>query len=438
MPDSFQQYMDFVRGLEQARLGLSPHLRIQEELGKAIRAIQADFLGRSLAMNAILEQIRPTAMELRLIEAMKPPPIDLAWFNANKVLASRLQDMIAGLTEPFVEISKQLAGHQALWQQSIQQSLSLVGKMELLAPCIQKALMVQGAASEQLIQALKRSPLLNIRQDLASCLFVPQGVFADFARQTIQRIGTAPSDAVAKPLQCSLGLAEFQLLESVEPLTALVEGAVAEQEGGLITPKADLVVPFVQQDEMLASGAALEEDDLSAAVANSDAARLCDLARRVLQLVPLCNEAGRIALGHEIFKPTNRCIESCARLPWTLANDKSTLGDIVDYLFWMLYEGAGDDKLRFHVDGNGPLASDECNAVFWVKFLRNKWLRHDPDHGKESKIDESWQNVGEALASLGLKHLPVTEQDFRFIHRRLLEEAERFLKLLLGKLTASR
>jgi hypothetical protein len=427
--------MDFVKGLEQARLGLSPHVRIHEQLEAVVRTIRADLLGRSLARDAILKQIRPTAVELRLIEAMKPRPIDLAWYNANKMLATQLGETIAGLTKPFAEVSKQLTSQCALWQKSIQDTLCFAGKLDVLAPSIQKALMVQGAASEQLVQVLKRSPLLNIRQDLASSLFVPQGVFAEFARKTIQLTGTAPSDTVAKTLRCSLGLAESQLLESVGLLAELVEGAVAEKEGSLILPKADLVVPFVQQGEMLASGAALEEDDLSAAVANSDAARLCDLARRVLQLVPACNEAARIALSHEIFKPTNRCIESCARLPWTLADDKSTLGDVVDYLFWMLYEGAGDDKLRFHVDGNGPLTSDECNAVFWVKFLRNKWLRHDPDHGKESKIDKSWKDVGEALASLGLKHLPVTEQDFRFIQRRLLEEAERFLKLLLGRLT---
>ena len=170
-------------------------------------------------------------------------------------------------------------------------------------------------------------------------------------------------------------------------------------------------------------------------MASSDAAQLCELARSILQLIAQCNEAARITLGHEVFKPTNRFIESCAWLPWTMAKDKSTLGNVVDYLFWMLYEGAGDDALRFHVDAAGPLRRDECLAVFWIKFLRNKWLRHDPDHGKDSKINKSWRDVGEALTGLGLGHLPVTEHEFRFVQRRLLEKTKAFLTLLLSRLT---
>jgi hypothetical protein len=294
--------------------------------------------------------------------------------------------------------------------------------------------MAQGSDSQQSMQALRASPLMDLGQDVASRLFVSQSVFADFARRTIQQMGSAPTEALAKSLQCSLGLAESQLLETVGHITTLVGKAVADGDVGLIIPESSLVVPFEQQAEIVAAGVE-EDDEFASALMSSDAARMCRRAIRVLLLVTQCNEAARIALGHEVFKPTNRIMESCTCLPWTMAKDKTTLGNVVDYLFWTLYEGAGDDKLRFHVDAKGPLVDAECDAVFWIKYLRNKWLRHDPDHGKDAKIEKSWKDVGEALSGLGLGHLPVTEEEFRFIQRRLLEEAEAFLTLLLNRLT---
>ena len=222
--DSFQQYRSFVKGLEKIRLEVSPYLRLQEAMAKSVQAMQGKALGRSMAMEAILKQIKPSAMELRLIEAMKPRPIDLAWFDANKRLAEQLGASISRKSLPFSDISKQLGDQHRLLQQSIQNSLSFASRMESLSPSIQKALMTQGAVSEQLVQALKASSLVNLRLDVASRLFIPQGVFANFARQTIEQMGVAPNEAVAKSLQCSLSLAEEQLLNTVGCLSAFVEG----------------------------------------------------------------------------------------------------------------------------------------------------------------------------------------------------------------------
>jgi hypothetical protein len=196
-----------------------------------------------------------------------------------------------------------------------------------------------------------------------------------------------------------------------------------------------IIVPRVQQQELLDSGIEFNDEDSASAIEASPAAQTAELAGGILLLVTQCNEASKIAGKGDVFKPTNRMLEAFARLPLELAADKAQLANIVDYLFWTLYEGAGDDKLRFLKGNGGWMDVGECDEVFRVKYLRNKWLRHDPDHGKDSKIGKSWQDVSGALRELGLQGLPVTESDHRVLHLRMLQQIESFLQRLLARIS---
>ena len=98
----------------------------------------------------------------------------------------------------------------------------------------------------------------------------------------------------------------------------------------------------------------------------------------------------------------------------------------------MLYESAGKDHLRFLTEGY--LREEECTIIWAIKHLRNKYLRHDPDHGKLSDIRKSWQDLSAKLALLGLSHLPASINDYRYLQQKLLQEVEQFLKRLLSNL----
>jgi hypothetical protein len=136
----------------------------------------------------------------------------------------------------------------------------------------------------------------------------------------------------------------------------------------------------------------------------------------------------------EIFKPTNKVLESYVYLPSMIPQDKRSFGDFIDYLNFIFHEGAGKDNLRFLTEHGGVLERSDCNFIWCIKHLRNKWLRHDADHGKESDIRKSWKEVSDKFIWLGLNHAPIREQDFRLLHRSLLKEAESFLEKLLEKL----
>ncbi len=87
-------------------------------------------------------------------------------------------------------------------------------------------------------------------------------------------------------------------------------------------------------------------------------------------------------------------------------------------------------------DNGGVLdAASDCDFIWCIKHLRNKWLRHDADHGKGADIKKSWQDLSAKFNALGLEHAPVTKQHFRHLHRSLLRQAEAFLSKILEKLT---
>jgi len=108
----------------------------------------------------------------------------------------------------------------------------------------------------------------------------------------------------------------------------------------------------------------------------------------------------------------------------------------VDCLYFLLYEGAGKDNLRFLKENGGVLEENECNLIWSIKHLRNKWLCHDPDHGKESDIKKSWGQLGAVLEDMGLHSLPTTPCDFRVLHRALLSRTQQFLRTIAQRLAA--
>lgn len=157
--------------------------------------------------------------------------------------------------------------------------------------------------------------------------------------------------------------------------------------------------------------------------------------KSILSLVAQCNEVVQVAGKAEIFKPTTRLLEVYADLPWLIPEDKRTFAEFVDCLYFIFYEGAGKDKLRFLKNNGGELDDADCNFIWCIKHLRNKWLRHNADHGKEADIKRSWKDLSAKFNVLGLEHAPVTKQHFRHLHHSLLREAQAFLCKIIEKLT---
>jgi hypothetical protein len=319
----------------------------------------------------------------------------------------------------------------ANWQKLAQPSQDLAKQLGLTE--IRVASIAWDSGLTQVVHRMQELNLLTNKLNLAARLLEPSKTYTEFVERTFQRIEQSKSTKVTKALQTSLHLAEEQFLTTTSSLSAIL--AVPEDDE-LVLPPRSLILPVVQQDELIAVVEASDEEDEASLIQLSPAAKVAEEAKCILSLVAKCNEVVQVAGKHEIFKPTTRLLETFADFPWLLPEDKRTFADFVDCLYFIFYEGAGKDKLRFLNNYGGVLdASSDCDFIWCIKHLRNKWLRHDADHGKEADIKKSWKDLSAKFNALGLEHTPVTQQDFRHLHRSLLREANAFLRKILERLT---
>ncbi|MGL6341889.1 MAG: hypothetical protein ACRC80_22440, partial [Waterburya sp.] len=110
-----------------------------------------------------------------------------------------------------------------------------------------------------------------------------------------------------------------------------------------ISSPSPLLLPEIQQEELIdyIDTGEEEEDYL---ISLSFSARLSQNTRDVLTLITQCNELSKVCSQEEIFKPTTKVLEAFTDLPWLVANDKNTLAIVVDFLYFIFYEGAGKDN----------------------------------------------------------------------------------------------
>ena len=284
------------------------------------------------------------------------------------------------------------AVHELMLKQSavfdrLSPRVALMEAAKFSIPQFSQATMAWNIASSSLTSRMLDVGLMAQRERLSARLFEVPKAYAEFVRHTTDRLAANPSPEIAARLRGSLNLAEYQLLGIADTFNTFI---VVPEDDEKLVGKRILEAPFVQQDELLSYEFIEDENDTEALITASSMAKTVERARRVLQLVTQCNEAGKTSLFNaEFFKPTTRLLEVYSYLPWISATDKWRFGDVVDCLYFIFYEGAGKDNLRFLDKHGGPLTEDDCDLIWCIKHLRNKWSRHDADHGKEKEIRKS-------------------------------------------------
>jgi hypothetical protein len=270
---------------------------------------------------------------------------------------------------------------------------------------------------------------------LSSRLFAPTSAFTSLARRTAKLIETAASEDARARLSSSLALVESQIVGHTEQLRAALQPGVEIHEDDFAVD-APLRLARREQREIIVAKVE-DPTDLVALAAATPSANVHCLAREVLGLVHRCNSVARTLGGEDVFRPTNRLLQVFIELPWIDARDEARLGDLVDAMYFLVYEGAGKDRLRFMKASGGPLDDSDCETVFMVKHLRNKWLRHDPEHGDAKSIKKSYEQLRERLSKLGFDVPPRSPADYRRLQLRVLEEVRAFLERLLRGLVAA-
>jgi hypothetical protein len=295
----------------------------------------------------------------------------------------------------------------------------------------EKAASTWSFAAAELLKRIEHASVVAQSSATVETILRGQLAYTGFVKETLNRIENGVSDQMASRLRGSINLASVQLLDFARNFPELGGEIEEEVEGS----SSFLEVPFIQQAELLVSAEFKNEDDIENLILSSQTAQTLELSHEVLDLVVICNEAGKNStLRTDIFKPTNRILWAYSQMPRHLSRNMHDIGLFVDWLFWIFYEGAGKDNLRFQKKCGGPLDDQECDFIWLIKNLRNKWIRHDPDHGSEKEIEKKWGSVADTFLKLGLTQYPHKPQHFEALQRSLLENAKNFLETLSGKL----
>ncbi|WP_427161098.1 hypothetical protein ACQFX9_05710 [Aliinostoc sp. HNIBRCY26] len=326
----------------------------------------------------------------------------------------------------YLDLEKQIS----IWKKIVDSSLDIY-RPSLRLNELAVASKVWDKNITKLTSQIQEINLFSKNPNLVQSLLAPSRVYTEFVDKTYQLLKKTKNDKVSWALETSLHLAEVQWVSTTNTLTNFV--TVTEDDECVSNDK-DLLLPIIQQNELIEIVESCEEQNEESIILLSPAAQASEQVRRIWQLIVQCNEIVQTKGQKEMFKSTTKLLEACTNLPWIIPQDKDSFAKFIDYLYFTFYEGTGKDNLRFLTKYDGVLETTDCNFIWCIKHLRNKWLRHDPDHGKEKDIQKSWQDLQEKFLWLGLDHMPIREQDFRLLHRSLLKEAESFMQLIVEKL----
>ncbi len=335
------------------------------------------------------------------------------------------------ITEPYRAIHDQLQLQSTAFDRLSAQALAL-NSVSCDVAQFSRSQLAWNVTSIGLANRMVDIGLFSQREQLSSRLFGLPNAYGEFVRVTTERLAADPSPDIAARLRGSLNLAEQQLLGIADAVSNFIAVPDDNDEPG---DARILDAPFDQQNELLGSPSIVGEFDVESMTIASTTAQTAQRGRRVLELVTLCNEAGKTSeSGVEIFKPTTRLMIAFNDLPWLSPTDRWRFADVVDCLYFIFYEGAGRDNLRFLEEHGGPLSKADCDLIWCIKHLRNKWSRHDADHGKDKDIQKSWTELAAKFRWLGLAEHPTDAHHFQQLHLQLLVLAEIFLAKILNKL----
>lgn len=303
---------------------------------------------------------------------------------------SRLNASIFGGNYPFNTLS--LDAH---FQQLVQQQKTILSSIDV-----------------SFLNQLSLLPLQRISQALASIevltfeiqippLFLQQTVravesYQVFANQQLRRALLKSNDVIKKRVLAITDVAG-ECLEDTYGLALNVweEWGNSDNELELAPEKVVKCNYFSSLNKHLAWAYRADKDvEIPEAVYNSLPAEIQTAGFQLGQLVIQLNQMAETTTGKDIFKPTNQNMAGMLMLPMVIAEDAATFANVVDTLYFLIYEGTGEAKRLLSL-----VKDDQLQPLWWLKHLR-RMFRHDIDHGKTAEIERKRLESGAVLRQL--------------------------------------
>lgn len=136
------------------------------------------------------------------------------------------------------------------------------------------------------------------------------------------------------------------------------------------------------------------QTNVVAAIEESSASQVVDIGGRLVQRVFELNSEAERRGGEPVFSPTTKTMMAFHIVPSTVASNEGGFLEIIDALFFLLYEGSGSGRRL-----TNRFEADRLDALWLLKHLR-LGARHDLDHGKTKDVTKKMRSVGEAYEEL--------------------------------------
>ena len=326
------------------------------------------------------------------------------------------------------------------WQNAnrlINETIKRAPADSLLGLMTRQATAVYEANASRIERGIVERNLIATNPALAADMLLPSVSYLDFSQRTVNRIAESEDSDQRAALGGSLVIAEEHVTDATRLLVEVEAQEEEVTESLIIAPPKTYEIYEVVQLDLIDVRDLPAEATYPVLVRFSSAATLAELTRQTLSAILRCNKTSKLRGSPEIFKATTQAQEALIALPGLVVRDESSLRDFITHLYMLIYEGAGDQKLRFLSDQGGPMNREECDAIWNLKALRNKWLIHDPEHGDAKSIDKSYRSLAEALTNLGLNTFPKARREFEELQRKVLNTLLEFHTELEQRIASS-
>jgi hypothetical protein len=356
--------------------------RQQREFERALQGIRPMIEAWNNFPKSVLESVT----KLDLLRQQFTPPADCL-ASTSRILYGLAQrptieclGLLSNMSSPSVE---------ALQRERIQLA-ELARSVATSAPDIQAVLqpMLDSLASTQALLGLER-----FNERWVEAALQPQLAFQEFATKHLSLAATATG--VARQNRLSLLVSSGHLLDSITKglnLAAIMRPAAEELWTGPIS-KANIYHTLDGELECLDfEQTAIDTDS---AVEETRSAKIAAVGARLVEYVYNLNVESEREGQPPLFKPTTKALMACAVIPSRVAYDAALFAEVIDHLFFLLYEGSGSAKrLTGRCDEENDL-----RALWRLKHLRSG-ARHDLDHGADMNVKKKNLQVAEAYLAL--------------------------------------
>lgn len=249
--------------------------------------------------------------------------------------------------------------------------------------------------------------------------------YLEFYSSQASRVATSPRPAVAEAILEAATAIQERTLTDYALLGADATDESSKTYTGLFRPN---IYPSLNRHAgPLYAGLVDEGEDPSETVDELLPSRTSSLGHLIVRLVCLINQNRPEDAVSGVFTTTSKSMLAAAQLPTLIADTEVRFGEIVDALYFLLYEGSGAaNRLT-------SLASDDELLPLWrLKHLRLDF-RHDIEHGSRTDIRRKRHQVSEAYRQLG-RGRPRCASAWKLAQNQLYSDIAAMLEIIADKL----